>query len=93
MTQADIKQEVYAILQNMGVPAKAITDTASFQKDLGLDSLDFAEMVMHFEMHFQLEIPITEAENITTVKEAITFLSQTLSAKTASLGGIIVGLL
>lgn len=81
MTQTDIRREVIAVLEKMGVPQKAITDKASFQKDLGLDSLDFAEMVMEFEMRFQLEIPFTEAEDINTVQEAITYLANALAAK------------
>ena len=82
MTQTDIKREVIAVLMGMGGSSKAITDHASFQKDLGLDSLDFAEMVMEFEMRFNLDIPFTEAELITTVSEAISYLYQNLQQKT-----------
>ncbi len=81
MTQTDIKREVTAVLIKMGIPTKAITDKASFQKDLGLDSLDFAEMVMEFEMRFHLDIPFTEAEDIHTVKEAVQYLSIALTKK------------
>ena len=81
MTQTDIKREVTAVLTKMGVPTKAITDKASFQKDLGLDSLDFAEMVMEFEMRFHLDIPFTEAEDIHTVKEAVRYLYNALTQK------------
>jgi len=81
MTRTDIKREVYAVLNEMGIPSKAITDSASFQKDLGLDSLDFAEMVIQFELRFNVDIPITEAEDITTVKEALEHISNILQVK------------
>lgn len=81
MTQTDIRREVIAVLMNMGIATKAITDHASFQKDLGLDSLDFAEMVMEFEMRFNLDIPFTEAELITTVSDAIRYLYHSLNHK------------
>jgi len=81
MTRTDIKREVIAVLIKMGVPTKAITDKASFQKDLGLDSLDFAEMVMEFEMRFHLDIPFTEAEDIHTVIEAVNYVSTALTQK------------
>ena len=74
MTRNDIKREVHAVLIDMDVSPKSITDTASFQKDLGLDSLDFAEMVLQCEIRIQLDIPITEIEDIATVKEVIDYL-------------------
>jgi len=81
MTHTDVKRGVYAVLIEMGIPQKAITDKASFQRDLGLDSLDFAEMVLQFEMRFDVDMPITEAEDITTVKEAIDYLTAILRMK------------
>jgi len=71
MTRIQIKNELYHILLDMGLASNAITERASFQKDLGLDSLDFAELIFLFETHFNLEIPILEAEAIETVKGAI----------------------
>ena len=73
-TTINIKQGVIAVLRDMGIPEKAITEKANFSKDLCLDSLDFAEMVMLFERRFNVEIPSTEAEDICTVKQAIDYL-------------------
>ena len=70
----NIKNEVYKVLVGMGIAPKAITAKASFYKDLGLDSLDFAEMVMEVEQRFNVEIPALEAENILTVQQAIDYL-------------------
>ena len=73
----NVKNEIYKVLGDMGIAPKAITNKASFYKDLGLDSLDFAEMVMEVEQRFNVEIPALEAENILTVQHAIDYLSKT----------------
>ena len=78
MTQIDIKREVISVLSDMGIAEKAITEKANFSKDLGLDSLDFTEMVMEFELRFNLSIPTMEAEKICTVKHAIDYLNKAM---------------
>ncbi|MEE9256426.1 MAG: acyl carrier protein, partial [bacterium] len=49
---------------------------ASFINDLGADSLDTVELVMAFEEKFGLEIPDEDAEKITTVQEAISYIEE-----------------
>ena len=75
MTYKNIKQEVLNILFNMGVAEKALTGNASFIKDLGLDSLDFAELLLELEQAFSLDIPILEAENLQTIKEVVLYIN------------------
>ncbi|MDG2395378.1 acyl carrier protein, partial [Candidatus Thioglobus sp.] len=48
-----------------------IDNNASFIDDLGADSLDTVELVMSLEEEFDCEIPDDQAENITTVQQAI----------------------
>jgi len=60
-------------------PEKALTAKASFIKDLGLDSLDFAELLMELELVFSLNIPVVEAENLQTVQEAVLYINGKLS--------------
>jgi len=79
MTQKKIQQKILVILLNMGIAEKAVTEKASFIKDLGLDSLDFAELVMELEMTFGLEIPILEAENIQTVYQAVSYINDRMN--------------
>ncbi len=47
--------------------------------DLGADSLDTVELVMALEEEFECEIPDEEAEKITTVQQAIDYVSANLS--------------
>ncbi|WP_043887733.1 acyl carrier protein [Methylophaga thiooxydans] len=59
----------------MGVNADEVTADASFIDDLGADSLDTVELVMALEEAFECEIPDEEAEKITTVKEAVSYIN------------------
>ena len=63
------------ICEQLGVKEEEVTADASFVEDLGADSLDTVELVMALEEEFETEIADEEAENITTVKEAIDYIS------------------
>jgi acyl carrier protein len=62
------------IVEQLGVDADEVTPAASFTDDLGADSLDIVELVMAFEEEFGIEIPDEDAENITTVQDAINYI-------------------
>jgi acyl carrier protein len=47
---------------------------ANFADDLGADSLDVVELVMALEDTFEIEIPDEDAENITTVQDAVDYI-------------------
>ena len=55
-----------------------ITPDASFVKDLGIDSLDYAELVMEFEQNFDIKIPDDDAEKMQTIGEAVTYIQSKL---------------
>ena len=62
------------IVEQLGVDEDEVTTEASFTDDLGADSLDIVELVMAFEEEFGIEIPDEEAEKISRVKEAVTYI-------------------
>ncbi len=66
------------IIEQLGVKEEQVTNEASFVEDLGADSLDTVELVMALEEEFELEIPDEDAEKITTVQQAIDYISQHL---------------
>lgn len=77
--------EVYSrvrkiVASQLGVEDAKVTMEASFQNDLGADSLDTVELVMAFEEEFNLEIPDEDAETIATVQDAVSYISQKAAA-------------
>ena len=62
------------LVEKLGVDEAEVTPEASFIQDLGADSLDTVELTMEFEKEFGVEIPDTEAENLTTVGAAIAYI-------------------
>jgi acyl carrier protein len=77
---ADVEAKVKEIIINkLGVEAGQITPEASFTNDLGADSLDTVELVMEFEKAFNLQIPDEDAEKISTVGDAVRYLSGKIS--------------
>ncbi|MGM9999106.1 MAG: acyl carrier protein [Candidatus Bruticola sp.] len=64
------------VVEQLGVTGERVTDDASFTGTLGADSLDVVEMVMAFENEFGIEIPDEDQDKISTVGEAVNYLSQ-----------------
>ncbi|RUO31727.1 acyl carrier protein [Aliidiomarina sedimenti] len=63
------------IVEQLGVKEEEVKLEASFENDLGADSLDTVELVMALEEEFETEIPDEEAEKIRTVQAAIDYVS------------------
>jgi acyl carrier protein len=63
------------IVEQLGVDEAEVTSGASFQDDLGADSLDIVELVMAFEEAFDVEIPDEDAEKIKTVQDAVNYVN------------------
>ena len=72
---SEITSRVKAIIvDKLGVDEKEVTPEASFTNDLGADSLDTVELIMEFEKEFNIAIPDDQAENISTVGQAIAYI-------------------
>jgi len=64
------------VVDQLGVKEEEVTLEASFVDDLGADSLDTVELVMALEEEFETEIPDEDAEKITTVQQAVDYVTQ-----------------
>ena len=62
------------LVDKLGISPTEVTPDANFIKDLGIDSLDYAELVMEFEQVFNIKIPDTDAENFETIKDAVSYI-------------------
>ena len=73
---AEIEARVKAIIvDKLGVDESEVTPSASFTNDLGADSLDTVELIMELEKEFGMSIPDDQAENISTVKDAVDYIT------------------
>lgn len=76
MTQDEVFDKVRDIITDqLGVSEAEVKMAARFRDDLGADSLDLVELIMAFEEEFGGEISDEEAQKITTVGEAVTYLA------------------
>ena len=80
---ANIAEDVKKIIvERLGVDPAEVTEVASFQNDLGADSLDIVELIMEFEKTFDIEIPDDDAsDSISTVGDAIKYIEDKVNAK------------
>jgi acyl carrier protein len=67
------------VAEELNVDESEVTPEASFQDDLGADSLALVELIMAFEDKFDIEnIPDEEAEKIKTVLDAADYIENRL---------------
>ena len=76
MMMKNIKQTITQILLDIGLVESQITEEADLIYDLGLDSLEFAEIIMVIEERFQISIPNKDWGKIHTVKDIVNYLEE-----------------
>jgi acyl carrier protein len=70
-TFGEIKE---VIVELLNVDESKVTPEARFREDLEADSLDLVELIMAFEDKFGGEISDEDAQKITTVGEAVSYI-------------------
>jgi acyl carrier protein len=77
MFMADTFETVKEIIVDLlGVDPAKVTPEARFREDLEADSLDLVELIMAFEDHFGGEISDEDAQKISTVGEAVSYVDE-----------------
>ncbi|MBN1978285.1 MAG: acyl carrier protein [Anaerolineae bacterium] len=64
------------IVDLLGVDGDQVTPEARFREDLEADSLDLVELIMAFEEEFDGVISDEEAQQITTVGQAVKYVDE-----------------
>ena len=62
------------VIDLLGVDEVRVVPAARFREDLEADSLDLVELIMAFEEEFGGEITDEDAQKITTVGEAVSYI-------------------
>ncbi|MBW4599553.1 MAG: acyl carrier protein [Calothrix sp. FI2-JRJ7] len=68
------------VAEQLAVDVHTITLNTNLIQDLGADSLDAVELIMALEEEFDIEIPDEDAEKITTIQQAVNYISKKLLA-------------
>lgn len=73
----DITSEVKRIIKDQfDVDEAQIKPELSFIDDLGADSLGLVELVLAFEVAFDIDIPDEDTEKIRTVQDAVDYIEK-----------------
>lgn len=77
MAEEEVFEKVKKIIvDQLGVDESLVTMEASFIDDLGADSLEIVDLIMAFEGEFGITIPDEDAENLSTVGDAVEYLKE-----------------
>jgi acyl carrier protein len=76
VTHPDVLTGLAEVLEEVaGTPADAVVPTATFDKDLDIDSLTMVEVVVACEERFGVTIPDEALETLRTVGDAVQYIA------------------
>ena len=72
---SDTLEQVKAVVADkLGAEIGEITEDTRFQEDLEADSLDLVELIMALEDEYSIQISDEEAQEIRSIKDAVTYI-------------------
>ena len=80
MDQAAYQKIKEIIVDILAVEEDKVVPAAKFRDDLGADSLDLVELIMAFEDEFGGRISDEDARSITSVEQAVTYITERQAA-------------
>ena len=84
MTTQQINNRLQEVITSVGISLSALTDQASFSKDLGLDSLDITDLLIQVESSFSIRIPDEYWWKLETIGQLKAYLADELMFDTGS---------
>lgn len=67
------------LVEEMQIDEDKITPDAELVNDLGFNSLELAELVIHLEETYDVEFDEEEAKNLVTVNDVINYLKELIA--------------
>lgn len=64
------------IARQLEIDADKLSGEASILEDLGADSIDTVELIIAFEVEFDIEIPENDAEKLLTLKDIYDYIKK-----------------
>jgi len=81
-TSGGLRRRLLQVIdEEFGIAEKTIHDESNFMYDLGLDSLDLAQLQLAMELEFKIEVSDTDMKEVKTVGDALLFLKDVLEKK------------
>ncbi|KAL3983152.1 Phosphopantetheine attachment site family protein [Acanthocheilonema viteae] len=75
LTMKAVEQRIMLVLSLYDkIDPKKLTLDSDFTKDLGLDSLDFVEVILAIEDEFRFEIPDGDSDNMKTPRDIYQYI-------------------
>ena len=82
MTRQEIDEKVRAFLiDDLEIDEEKITDDAKLKEDMGIDSLDFVDIVVIVEKNFGFKIVPEEMKGVTTLKQFYDYIESKVGEK------------
>jgi acyl carrier protein len=80
LTEKEIKEKVVDVVcTQLQIENSAIKSNSLFTDDLGADSLDLTELTIAFEDEFEIEIPDSDFDQLTTVENVARYIKKRFS--------------
>jgi acyl carrier protein len=82
MDRKEIEAKVREFLiEDLEIDEEKITNDAKLKEDMGIDSLDFVDIVVIVEKKFGFKIRPEEMANVTTLKDFCDYIEKKVNAK------------
>jgi acyl carrier protein len=78
MAESTFERVKKVVCETLKAQESEVNEGASFQDDLGADSLDVVELVMALEEEFGIDIPDEDVTNLKTVGDAVSYIDKKL---------------
>ena len=81
-TSGGLRRRLLQVIdEEFGIAEKTIHDESNFMYDLGLDSLDLAQLQLAMELEFKIEVSNADMKEVMTVGDALLFLKNALEKR------------